>query len=262
MSRLALVWTDLADDTNAKSFYQDTHIPNVVAKLGITARHAEVVEEDIFKEVPNIEGRYMTVYDVPLRNKALEIDAYIQLDDLKVPKTTKADARIYDECANWFGEEWAGHARDVQMLIIVLWQPDAAVHDEVIDWLQNDFVPGMLESPELLRTRFLKLQHASIYEDGKSKTMDTNNMYQYMTIWEFDCEDLPWEIMVYLGSSKGWRHYMEGGYMQWQMTQYLTNRTYPEDKSSNSPVAKRASIRVNSPPQGSDAESPGRNTRS
>jgi hypothetical protein len=141
------------------------------------------------------------------------------------------------------------------MCIVVLWQPVAAVHDEFVDWMQNDFVPGMLESHELLRARIFKLQHASIYEDGKSKNKGTSNMYQYMTVWEFDCEDLPWEVMVYLGSSEGWRHYVEGDYLNWQMTQYLINRVYPEDKSTNPPAAKRASILVNSPPKGSDTGS-------
>lgn len=79
-------------------------------------------------------------------------------------------------------------------------------------------------------------------------------MYQYMTVWEFDCEDLPWEIMVYLGSSEGWRHYVEGGYLQWQMTQYLMNRVYPEDDEKESHVAKRASILVNGSRKGSEAE--------
>jgi hypothetical protein len=108
MSRLACVWADLADDNDAESFYEDTHIPNVVAKLGITARNAEITEENIFKEVPNIEGKYMTLYDVPTSSEATEIDAQIQPDALELPKSTKAEARIYGEYAGWFGEEWDG----------------------------------------------------------------------------------------------------------------------------------------------------------
>lgn len=108
MSRLACVWADLADDTDAESFYEDTHIPNVVAKLGITARSAELTEDNIFKEVPNIEGKYMTVYDVPTSSKPAELDAQIQLDASKVPKATKFEARIYGEYAGWLGKEWTG----------------------------------------------------------------------------------------------------------------------------------------------------------
>jgi hypothetical protein len=102
------VWADLADDTDAESFYEDTHVPNVVAKLGITARNAEVAADNIFKEVSNIEGKYLTLYDVPSSTAPAEIDAQIQLDPLKVPKTTKFEARIYDEYAAWLGEEWPG----------------------------------------------------------------------------------------------------------------------------------------------------------
>lgn len=141
------------------------------------------------------------------------------------------------------------------MFIVVRWQPVAAVHDDFVEWFRNEFAPGMLESPELLRTRIFKIQEASTFENNEVKDQSTSNMFQYMTIWEFDCDELPWEILVYLGSSERWRYYVEGGHLQWQIAQYLVNRVYPEDDAADSPAAKRASILVTSPPgEGSDQE--------
>jgi hypothetical protein len=134
---------------------------------------------------------------------------------------------------------------DVQLLIIVLWQPVASVHNDFLKWFQDDFVPGMLESPEVLRTRMFKLQHALLHEDGKTEEKDVDNMYQFMTVWEFSCQEPPWEVMVYLGSSEQWRYYVEGGYLQWQMAQFLVNRLYPDNEDAEPPVGKRASILIN-----------------
>ena len=97
------------------------------------------------------------------------------------------------------------------MWVVVLWQPAPEVHDEFVKWFGEEFTPGMLESPGLLRTRIFKLEHASLIQDEKYKQVDKASVYQYMTFWEFDSEELPWEILVYLGSSERWRHYVEGG---------------------------------------------------
>jgi len=99
------------------------------------------------------------------------------------------------------------------MFITVLWQPEDAVHDDFVEWFRTDFAPGMLESPELLRTRIFKLQRASLQVGGQLEEKSISEMYQYMTIWEFDCDELPWEILVYLGSSERWRYYVEGGHL-------------------------------------------------
>ena len=102
-------------------------------------------------------------------------------------------------------------SRDIQMWMIVLWQPNSEIHDEFLAWFKDEFAPGMLKNPELLRTRIFKLEHVSRIQDQKHKQVDKASRYQYMTFWEFNTEELPWEILVYLGSSEGWRYYVEGG---------------------------------------------------
>jgi hypothetical protein len=140
------------------------------------------------------------------------------------------------------------------MFIVVLWQPVSAIHDDFVEWFRTDFAPGMLESPELLRTRIFKLQQASVLQNGQMKEKNINSMFNYMTVWEFDCEDLPWEILVYLGSSERWRYYVEGGHVQWQIAQFLVNRTYPEDESTDSPETKRATICIHGGTEGQEEQ--------
>jgi hypothetical protein len=125
------------------------------------------------------------------------------------------------------------------MFVTVLWQPLPDKHDAFVTWLSDDFIPGMLESPEVLRTRIFTLQHASAFADGKAATKSTQGMYQYMTMWEFESEELPWEIMVLLGSSEMWRYYVDGGHLQWQIAQYVAGRIYPEEGNVEDVEAKR-----------------------
>lgn len=97
------------------------------------------------------------------------------------------------------------------MWCVVIWQPAADVHDELMDWFINEFTPGMLDSPELLRTRVFKLENVSYIRGQKQEEVDKASLHQYMTLWEFETEEFPWEIMVYLGSSEKWRLYVENG---------------------------------------------------
>ena len=94
-----------------------------------------------------------------------------------------------------------------------MWQPVEAAHDQFVKWFTDEFAPGMLESPELLRLRVFKLENASLIQDKKVEQKSPGSMYQYLTFWEFDCDELPWEILVYLGSSERWRYYVEGGHL-------------------------------------------------
>ncbi|KAF1850364.1 uncharacterized protein K460DRAFT_327147 [Cucurbitaria berberidis CBS 394.84] len=246
MSRIACVWADFRDDAAANDWYENRHIPDVVGRLDTQARNAEPVEDNTFKEVEQIEGAFMTVYDLPDGKDAKEVDAQIQpaLDEL-LTKDARLDARIYAEHANWFGSEWRGDVEDVQMWIVVLWQPAEAVHDEFVKWFTEEFAPGLLECPELLRTRVFKLENASLVQDQKREQQTLSSMYQYMTFWEFDCDDLPWELLVYLGSSERWRYYVEGNHLKWQIGQFLVNRIYPEEQSADSPATNRTSIILN-----------------
>jgi hypothetical protein len=101
MSRVACVWADLPENT--ETWYENTHIPNIVAKLNTTARNAEQVKDNIFKEVAGIQGRYMTLYDV---SAAVKNVAQIQPETEEGLKDARMETRIYDEFATWYGDEW------------------------------------------------------------------------------------------------------------------------------------------------------------
>lgn len=105
MSRVACAWADLVEDADAETWYEETHVSDAASKIASIARNCEQVEDNMFKEVPGIEGRYMTLYDLP--DDATNINAQILPDPARLPKDTKIETRIYDEYATWYGEEWA-----------------------------------------------------------------------------------------------------------------------------------------------------------
>ncbi|KAF2847478.1 hypothetical protein T440DRAFT_403437 [Plenodomus tracheiphilus IPT5] len=254
MSSIACVWTDFDDDSKTSQWYEDAHIPAIVGKLGTMAKNAEKAEDNMFKEIAGIHGTFMTVYDLPDGKSTVGLEAQIRPAADKLPEAARVNSRIYTEFASWLGKDWRGDERDIQMWIIVRWQPVESVHDQFVEWFTEEFAPGMLESPELLRTRIFKVDNTSSFKNQVYQEKDSKSVFQYMTFWEFDCDDLPWEILVYLGSSERWRHYVEGGYLNWQIAQYLVNRAYPDDDDIDSISSNRASITVNKQgPGGSDA---------
>jgi hypothetical protein len=119
------------------------------------------------------------------------------------------------------------------MLIVLFWQPPDAIHDDFLDWLRSEFMPGVLESSEALRSSIYKLQHASVAQNDGVEIQDTSRMKTYMTIWEFDCEDLPWEVLISMASKPGWRNYVEGGQVQWQINMYLVKKIYPDREGAS-----------------------------
>jgi hypothetical protein len=109
MSRIACAWADLGEDAaDANQWYEETHIPAALAKIKSTARHAEPVEDSPFQEVPGIDGRFMTIYDLPEQPSAQDLDAQICPELKKLPHKARVETRFYKEHANWFGEEWRG----------------------------------------------------------------------------------------------------------------------------------------------------------
>lgn len=106
MSRIACVWADLGDDAAANQWYEDTHIPAAVAQLDVTARNAERAEDNMFKEVPGIDGASMTVYDLPSKMSLKEVEAQNEQALGKSSEPTRVETRIYTEYASWLGEDF------------------------------------------------------------------------------------------------------------------------------------------------------------
>jgi hypothetical protein len=135
--------------------------------------------------------------------------------------------QFWNSIARTSADIFAPDAQDVQMMVVILWQPDDAIHDAFIDWLRYEFMTGVLESPETLRSSIYKLQHGSPAENAAVKKQNPGMMQPYMTMWEFDCDELPWDVLISLGTKEGWRRFVDGGQVQWQVGMYLMNRVYP-----------------------------------
>ncbi|EOA88280.1 hypothetical protein ACJQWK_01839 [Exserohilum turcicum] len=242
MTRIAAIWAGLGDDAEANDWYRDKQIPAAVKKIESTARNAERKEENVFQEVTHVEGRHMTIYDLPDGPSEEELEAQIRPALEEIPGDAQLKTRCYREYANWFGEDWRGDSRDVQMWAVVLWQPVPEAHDELLDWYVDEFIPGMFESPELLRARIFKLERATNIRGQKHGHVDKESLLQYMTIWEYASDELPWEVLVYLGSSERWRHYVEGHYMKWEIAQYLVTRKYSKTGGNDPAIRSTASL--------------------
>lgn len=108
MSRIACIWADLGDDDAADLWYRDTHVPAVVASLNIRANHGQPAEDDLFKEVPSIQGTHMTVFELPENLEHEKLEAQIQPSLDKIPRDARFDTRLYKEHKIWNGEDWQG----------------------------------------------------------------------------------------------------------------------------------------------------------
>jgi hypothetical protein len=233
MSRIAVVWAGLSDDDDeAQTWYENRHVPATIAKLESSARNAEQIVDNPFQEVTQVNGKHMTIYDLPENQTVQDFEEKIRPTLGDIPEGARLDTRCYSQYFRFDGEEWRDGTlssqlvhtricngslypttdpRDVRMWAVVLWEPIPEVAEEFMTWFIDDFTPGMLDSPELLRTRMFTLEHATNVRGQKCEEADKSSLLKYMTIWEFENEDFPWEILVYLGSSEKWRDYMEGG---------------------------------------------------
>jgi hypothetical protein len=124
------------------------------------------------------------------------------------------------------------------MLVVLLWQPEDAVEADFVNWLRTEFMPGVLQSPEGLRSSIYKLQHASTAENVGVKEQNASKIQPYLTFWEFESGELPWDVLVHLASKEGWRKYVEGGQVQWEIGMYLVNRVYPDTEESPADIKK------------------------
>jgi hypothetical protein len=108
MSKIACVWVDLADDTNAEAAYEDEHVPKVIEKIGGAARNSEQVEENIFKEVAPIHGKFVTFYELDPSVEDAHVHARVSPDTKGLPEKSYVETRTYKDTAVFPGEEWRG----------------------------------------------------------------------------------------------------------------------------------------------------------
>lgn len=108
MSMIACSIVDLGHNTDASKWYLETRVPGVVAKLGGTAYSASQAEENVFPDMANIEGQYMTRYELPKGADAKAADSHISATSEKLPPSAKIETRIYESQEIWHGENWRG----------------------------------------------------------------------------------------------------------------------------------------------------------
>lgn len=116
MPRKACIWTDFGGDAAASKWYEDSHIPDVVGKLGTTGKHAEKVEDKLFEHISGVRGENMTLFELPDGNEdiAQDLQSQIRPDPDELPKNALVNTRIYSELGVWHGKEWRGGMYDLR----------------------------------------------------------------------------------------------------------------------------------------------------
>lgn len=107
MSRIAVVWSGLTDDDEeAQSWYENRHVPATIAKLESSARTAEQTPENPFQEVKEVNGKHMTIYDLPEEESIEDFEAKIGPALGDVPVGARLNTRSYKEYVKVHGDEW------------------------------------------------------------------------------------------------------------------------------------------------------------
>jgi len=232
MSRTVYVWTDFDDDAEASDWYEDVHIPSIVRELGFTAQHTERVQNKAFQDISGINGFYMTVFRLPelpdgKEHVVQDLQTQIRPAPDSLSRYAQVNTRIYTSLGTYLGREWRGgmfvshsmetaiwltkliEERDVRMWVVIRYQPDEAILDQFIKFCAEVLGPKMIENPNLLRLEFFQVDRGSSLKDGAYRDRDAKSFFPFMTTWEFRCNEIPEELLMYVIGSKDWLYYVE-----------------------------------------------------
>ena len=107
MSRIAAVWSGLEDDNEeATTVHEEGLVLTAIAKNEPTARNGEQIEDSPFQEVPAVNGKHMTLLDLPEGQSINDFDARIRTLMGEVPDNARLNARCYHQMKRWDGEYW------------------------------------------------------------------------------------------------------------------------------------------------------------
>lgn len=107
MSKIVSIWSGLGEDEEDANTVHDEKL--VIASLvrnEPTARNADQIEDCPFQEVEPINGKQMTLYDLPEGHSTEDFDARIRASLGEVPDNAHLNARCYQQISRWDGEYW------------------------------------------------------------------------------------------------------------------------------------------------------------
>lgn len=225
MPKILGVWSDIPDSTRA--WHEDKHIPDTVSRLSARADHFKAIENP-FTSPQVLNGQWLTLYNIPdtFQWEAFEksVSAPSHLDGAL--QEARFDMRCYSEIECFQAKDFAGGKTllkvqrqrvnfrrsgqdDVGVLAAISFQPSKDSHDDFWRWWRGNLIQELMRSPHFIRCRLYTIANAALLEEGSYRKQPDDEALKYFLLYEFNCEDLPWDILVEVAQSEGWRHYVE-----------------------------------------------------
>jgi hypothetical protein len=89
------------------------------------------------------------------------------------------------------------------------WRVTAEKAEEVLKYYNEVVGPTISSSPDVLRFRVFLIDNATIMQGGTYSTKEKDELHTYFTLVELESEEWPWDVVVDLADTQGWKEYFE-----------------------------------------------------
>jgi hypothetical protein len=89
------------------------------------------------------------------------------------------------------------------------WRVSADKEEEVLKYYNEVVGPTISSSPDVLRFRVFAIDNATVMQGGKYTTKEKDELHPYFTLVELESEEWPWDVVVDLADTDGWKNYFE-----------------------------------------------------
>jgi hypothetical protein len=89
------------------------------------------------------------------------------------------------------------------------WRVAAEKEEEVLKYYNEVVGPTIASSPDVLRFRVFAIDNATIMQGGTYSTKEKDELHTYFTLVELESEEWPWDVVVDLADTRGWKEYFE-----------------------------------------------------
>ncbi|KAJ4351911.1 uncharacterized protein N0V89_007255 [Didymosphaeria variabile] len=227
MSKILGIWGEVPEEN--QEWHQKMQIPEATKRLGTRAFHFQA-GKNMFPEDHAQTATSFTLYD-PLESTESQssIEQSLPLSGLSSDalKDVLLEARSYTSHLEDKAKEFSGDYADIGCLVMGVFQPTPATHDAFFEWWRGEFIPFIQRSPDFLRVRLWKLDEAADLRERTVQMRDRNNLLAYVMVYEFQSDDMPWEVAVEIGQSKAYQQLVEQD-LQYKYGVYHLKRIYGE----------------------------------
>lgn len=236
MSGLCCLWATIPE--GREEWYENEYLPSINSPNAKHGLHTEVTASGMEDEpVGKLDSPwpYMTVWEVnsiDQSNKDMYDLSYHPPSSELISslKDLRFDIRSYREIKSWQQDDWSGDgggkitgqdeagddglmSLDIEYVASVAameWTVAADKEEEVIKYYKDVVGPTISSSPDVLRFRLFRIDHAATMQAAKFETKEKDELHTYFTLVELESEQWPWDVVVDLAEDERWKNYFEG----------------------------------------------------